>query len=380
MTARPAALTAAPSTSLPPVPQSTATKSALVIAPQWVGDAIVSLPLIAQLRREYAAVDVLVMPSVAAVYQACPDVREVFALPFQHGALQWSLRRKTAAQLKGRYDTAVVLPNSLKSALIPWLAGIPVRRGMLGEHRYLLLNDRRSPPPQIGHGRPSMLAHYLSLADQPISFQIIDAAGEHRPHLVAPSLPVATALPEGPLLILCPGAEYGPAKQWPAEHFATLGRQWIAQSPDHHVVILGGPKDITVGQAIEGSMNNTIRSPENSPQRVLNFCGKTSLNEAFAWLSNAAVVVSNDSGLMHAAAALGVPVVGLFGSSDPDHTPPLSPKAVALSLRLSCSPCFQRHCPLGTTACLQDLSPDRVLRAMSDVQSIAPLTTIHHSP
>ncbi|MEN9772584.1 MAG: hypothetical protein RJA58_1227 [Pseudomonadota bacterium] len=376
MTARPAALTAAPSTSLPPVPKSTATKSALVIAPQWVGDAIVSLPLIAQLRREYAAVDVLVMSGVAAVYQACPDVREVIALPFQHGALQWFLRRKTAAQIKGRYETAVVLPNSLKSALIPWLAGIPIRRGMLGEHRYLLLNDRRSPPPQTGHGRPSMLAHYLSLADHPTPFQSIDAAGEHRPRLVAASCPVATAVPEGPLLMLCPGAEYGPAKQWPAEHFAALGRQWIAQSPDHHVVILGGPKDIAVGTAIQEYMATAGQSPE----RVMNLCGKTSLTEAFGWLSHATVVVSNDSGLMHAAAALDVPVVGLFGSSDPDHTPPLSPKAVALSLRLSCSPCFERNCPLGTTACLRDLSPDHVQRAVRDVQSIAPFTTVNHSP
>ncbi len=352
------------------MPQSTATKNAaLVIAPQWVGDAIISLPLLAQLRQEVDAIDVLVMPSVAAVYEACADVRHVIAIPFQHGALQWSLRWKTAQQLKGRYQTAIVLPNSLKSALIPWLAGIPVRRGMLGEHRYLLLNDRRKTPVHHGSGRPSMLAHYLSLADQPIRLDTIDATGKHRPRLSAQRLPLPSIPSAGAVLALCPGAEYGPAKQWPAEHFAAIGCDWIAQSPDHVVVILGGPKETTIGERIQQS----IQEKAQAETTVHNLCGKTSLAQAFGWLSMAKVVVSNDSGLMHAAAALNVPVVGVFGSSDPDHTPPLSPKAVAVSLRLSCSPCFQRDCPLGTTACLRDLSPDRVLRAMREVQSISAL-------
>ncbi len=350
------------------MPQSTATKNAaLVIAPQWVGDAIVSLPLIAQLRQEVDALDVLVMPGVAAVYKACPDVREVIAVPFTHGALQWSLRWKTAQQLKGRYQTAVVLPNSLKSALIPWLAGIPVRRGMLGEHRFLLLNDRRQPPVHHGTGRPSMLAHYLSLANSPVSIDTIDATGQHRPRLSAERLPPPSVESTGKVLALCPGAEYGPAKQWPAEHFAAIGKNWIGQSPDHVVVILGGPKDTTIGETIQQSIQENMS--EAAPVR--NLCGKTSLAEAFGWLSRATVVVSNDSGLMHAAAALGVTVVGLFGSSDPDHTPPLSQKAIAVSLRLSCSPCFQRECPFGTTACLRDLTPDQVLGAMRDVQSMS---------
>ncbi len=350
------------------MPQSTATKNAaLVIAPQWVGDAIVSLPLIAQLRQEFDALDVLVMPSVAAVYEACPNVRDVIAVPFQHGALQWSLRWKTAQQLKGRYQTAIVLPNSLKSALIPWLAGIPFRRGMLGEHRYLLLNDRRQPPLHHGTGRPSMLAHYLSLGNSPIRSGAIDTAGQHRPQLSAQRLPQPRIGSTSAVLALCPGAEYGPAKQWPAEHFATIGCSWVAQSPDHVVVILGGPKETPIGEKIQQS----IQAKTQAVSTVRNLCGKTSLTEAFGWLSRATVVVSNDSGLMHAAAALDVPVVGLFGSSDPDHTPPLSPKAVAVSLRLSCSPCFQRECPLGTTACLRDLTPDQVLRAMRDVQSMS---------
>jgi len=358
------------------VPQSTATKrAALVVAPQWVGDAIVSLPLIAQLAQELDAIDVLATPSVAAVFEACLDVRKVIAVPFRHGALQWSLRWQTAQQLKGQYQTAVVLPNSLKSALIPWLARIPIRRGVLGEHRYGLLNDRRTGPTHDGSKRPSMLAHYLCLAEHPIASDGIDPQGRHRPQLEAQRLPRPTNAPTGSLLALCPGAEYGPAKQWPQSHFAAVAQDWLSRSSDHSVVILGGRKETLIGEEICQSITK-IQGPTT---RVQNLCGKTSLAEAFGWLGMAQMVVSNDSGLMHAAAALDAPVVGVFGSSDPDHTPPLSPKARTVSLRLSCSPCFKRECPLGTTACLRDLAPEQVMMAMREVQS-TPMHIAHKNP
>lgn len=345
-------------------------RAALVIAPQWVGDAIVSLPLIAQLRREYDAVDVLAVPAVAAVYRCSPETRSVIEAAFVHGRLQWGLRRELATQLRGRYASAIVLPNSLKSALLPWMAGIPLRRGMTGESRYLLINDRRTPPAisprgaATGRGahRPSMLHHYLQLADQPISCSAIDSVDQHRPRMRLPP-ELETVATGSNLLVLCPGAEYGPAKQWPIERFAATAAAWINRGPDHHAVVLGSPKERPLGETLVAMANAawpTAEQRDNSA-RLENHCGTTSLMQAFGWIAKATLVVSNDSGLMHAAAALNVPVIAIFGSTDPHHTPPHSDKASIIHLGLACSPCFERTCPLGTTACLRDIDAQAVI-------------------
>ena len=354
---------------------STATKqakrAALVIAPQWVGDAILSLPLIDQLRQEYDSVDVLAVPAVAAVYRCSPAVRKIHEAAFIHGRLQWGLRREIARQMRDQYASAIVLPNSLKSALIPWLAGIKVRRGMTGESRYLLINERRSPPTTANGQpdgspdahRPSMLHHYLQLADHPIPIDQVDGFGQHRPRMQLPEGLEITP-PKGRLLMLCPGAEYGPAKQWPIEKFADTAAAWIQRGPDHRVVVLGSPKEQPLGDALVAIVSKGLSAterPEKSRQ-LENLIGKTSLLQAFAWIAQAELVVSNDSGLMHAAAALDVPVVAIFGSTDPHHTPPHSEQASIVSLNLPCSPCFKRVCPLGTTACLRDIDPQAVIR------------------
>jgi heptosyltransferase-2 len=336
----------------------------LVIAPQWVGDAILSLPLIRQLSSEYRHVDVLAVPAVQAVYQSCPEVRTVRVERFQHGRLQLRLRLKIARALQGHYQTAIVCPNSLKSALIPWLAAIPVRRGTTGESRYGLINDRRNPRRHGPGKRPSMLQTYLGFADNPLPAEQIDGLGTHRPVLKA-----SGTVPDTTRLVLCPGAEYGPAKQWPAAYFAEVARYWLAQNTAHTVVLVGGPNDVAVGNQIEAVVKQELPS---HGECIVNRCGKTSLMEAFEEIANARYVVSNDSGLMHAAAALDVPVVALFGSTDPHHTPPHSAKATVLSLGLSCSPCFERKCPLGTTACLKSLGPERVINALADAQAARP--------
>lgn len=379
--ARHDAPTAAPNISLSPARSPTATESrrALIIASQWVGDAILSLPLLADLQRAGRTLDVLALPSVAAVYRCSPSVQTVHEVAFSRGKLQWRLRRRIASDLRGQYEMAVVLPNSLKSALIPWLAGIPLRRGMIGEARYGLINDRRKPPARpIQSSAPSgraqrapMIAHYLQLADHPRQPADIDPLGNDRPRLTLPAnlaLPVAS----GPLLVLCPGAEYGPAKQWPAEYFSQTAALWLSRSPRHQVVVLGSPKEQALSDAIRQQtlvMMQSAATAGSGPtdsgaadgKRISSLAGQTTLLDAFRWIAIADHVISNDSGLMHAAAALDTPVIALFGSTDPTHTPPNSDRAEILHLDLPCGPCFKRRCPLGTTACLRDISPFQVL-------------------
>ena len=249
MKVMPAALTVAPGTNLKPARLSPATKSrALVIAPNWVGDAIVSLALVDALANQYDAVDVLATPTVAAVYECSNTVSRVIVENLQHGQLQLRLRQEIAARLRGHYGLAVICPNSLKSALIPFLAEIPRRRGFTGEFRYGLLNERRPPPPSAPAGRrPSMLYQYLALADDPPLPERIDGFGAHQPRLNSPAQPrVDTA----GALILCPGAEYGPAKQWPLEHFARVALAWLDTSIEHRVIIVGGPRDFAAGETI----------------------------------------------------------------------------------------------------------------------------------
>jgi heptosyltransferase-2 len=286
-----------------------------------------------------------------------PQVHEVIEFPFAHGGLQLRARRALAARIEGRFDTAYVLPNSLKSALLPLLAGIPKRIGYLGEARIGLLTHRLKNPAK--GQRPPMVAFYSALSGE-------TALDADRPRLDMPEADIAQALAElglqrGGFHVFAPGAEYGPAKRWPARHFAAL-----AQSLALPVVLLGSAK--------EAALCEEIAAPANTLQagKCLNFAGKTTLLQALCAIAGAKSVVSNDSGLMHVAAAFGVPQVAIFGSSSPLHTPPLNTKATVLWLKtdpayqppLDCAPCFERDCPLGHTRCLNDISAAQVLAAL----------------
>ncbi len=293
-------------------------------------------PLFASLKRSGARLDVLAPEWVAPVLRRMPEVSEVIPGAFRHGALQLAERWRVGREVKQRgYDSAIVLPNSWKSALIPFLAGIPVRAGYIGELRYGLLNSLHK------NTKAPMPEHYARLAGA--------AVGElERPHLeVTPREVEETKRRFGvssPYVVLCPGAEYGPAKRWP--YFRDLaGRLGAA------VVILGSAKDAEAASGVPG----------------MNLVGKTSLDEAIRLIAGAGTVVSNDSGLMHIAAALGRPQVALFGSSSPEHTPPASPSARVLWLRLECSPCFERECPLGHFRCMKELSVESVLGAVREL-------------
>lgn len=330
--------------------------NSLVIAPQWIGDAVMTEPLMRRLHARGERLTVGALPWVAPVYRAMPSVAEVIEFPFAHGGLQLAARRSIARQMKSRsepFDTAYVLPNSLKSSLLPFLAGIPNRIGYLGEARVGLLTHRLKNPTN----KPPMVAFYSALSGA------VDVAAD-RPQLQLNEAEVQATLAELGLqrqgyVVFSPGAEFGPAKRWPASHFVEL-----AITLDVPVVLLGSGKEFELCQSIAAPVN------AQRPGACLNLAGKTSLAGAFAVIAATKCIVSNDSGLMHVAAALGVPQVAIFGSSSPVHTPPLNAQAQVLWLKtdasyqppLDCAPCFARECRFGHTRCLNDIKPADILQ------------------
>ncbi|HEX8989737.1 MAG TPA: lipopolysaccharide heptosyltransferase II [Rhodocyclaceae bacterium] len=326
----------------------------LVVAPSWIGDTVLAQPLLARLRVAHpgAAIDVLASNWGASIFARMPEVRRIIDSPFRHGEFNLLGRWALARQLRdGGYDAAVVLPNSWKSALVPLLAGIPRRVGYRGESRYGLINVMHRLDKQR---HPRLVERYAALAGTP---------GEALPELAPPRLTSTPAQqraaraeldlpPDSSPVVFCPGAEFGPAKRWPARHFAALASR--VGHVDDPVWLVGSPKDAAIGEKIEQSCHGS----------AINLCGRTTLAQAIDVIASARQVVCNDSGLMHVAAALDRPLVAVFGSSSFNYTPPLSPRAKIVSLELECSPCFQRDCPEGHLRCLNDLAPERVLAAM----------------
>ena len=325
----------------------------LLVAPAWVGDAVMSEPLLRRIAaQDQRPVDVLAPPWVAPVFERMPGVGKVIPAPFAHGKLDLGVRWKIGRTLKVHgYSNAYVLPNSLKSALPIAFAGIPNRIGFTGECRYGLLNRRHTLDKQA---LPRMVDRFLALA--PVPGHI--TADDERPALrVAPDafegICHRLGLKRGArLAILCPGAEYGPAKRWPADHFATLARTLADEG--WTVWTIGSNKDESIGESIEQLSNGA----------AVNLCGRTQLADAIDLLSGADVVVTNDSGLMHVAAALDRPLVALFGSSSPGFTPPLAKRVSILQHPVPCSPCFARTCRYGHLDCLTQLLPQRVVEAI----------------
>jgi heptosyltransferase II len=306
------------------------------------------------MRYPGAAIDVLAPEWSKPLLTRMPEVREALPFPIGHGELKLGERIAWGRRLRDRaYDQAIVLTNSLKSAFIPWVAQIPQRTGFRGEWRYGLLNDRRD----LDAGAlPRTVDRFLALGLEP---------GESRPDLIPfPKLIVrrenAFAVlekmryprPSAAILGLCPGAEFGAAKRWPVEYFAEVARAKLDSG--WAVWLFGSTKDAAVTAEIQNLTDG----------RCVDFGGRTSLAEAIDLMSLTETVVSNDSGLMHVAAALGRNLVAIFGSSDPRHTPPMSPAARIMYLDIECSPCFKRECPYGHYRCLRDLRPAQILSAM----------------
>jgi heptosyltransferase II len=334
----------------------------LIVGPSWVGDMVMAQTLFIALksRSSNLIIDVLAPHWSRPILERMPEVRQAVAMPVGHGSLQLGVRYKLAQQLKSEsYDQAIVLPNSLKSALVPLFAGIPKRTGWRGEMRYGLLNDIRLLNKAA---YPLMIERFIALADDP-SKALPDPLP--RPNLVVDASNVNASLERyaldmaRPVLALCPGAEFGEAKRWPAEHYASVAQHKINEG--WQVWLFGSGNDHGVAEQIK------LQLTRDAQASCFNLAGQTSLADAVDLMSVADAVVSNDSGLMHIAAALGRALVVLYGSSSPDFTPPLNDHVKVLRTGIECSPCFKRQCPLDHFKCLKDLSTEVVLQAMDEL-------------
>lgn len=323
---------------------------ALVIAPAWVGDMVMANTLMQCLAAQSDDVQIHVVapPASAALATRMMEVEQVHQLNVAHGELGWSKRREMGRQLRReQFAIAYVLPNSWKSALVPVFARIPRRVGWQGEIRFGLLNDLRA----LDRSRYSlMIERFMALADEngqlpnrPYALPVLQPDAQNVERLLA-----ELGLSPDRVAILCPGAEFGEAKKWPAAQYAEVARALLQSG--RQVWLLGSPNDVKDCAAIE----------QLAPG-VNNLAGRTSLLDAVDLLSLAQQAVCNDSGLMHAACAVGVPTIGIFGSTSPEFTPPLGANAVVVERELDCRPCFQRTCPLGHLNCLRKLPADQVI-------------------
>lgn len=324
----------------------------LVVGPSWIGDMVMAQSLFRLLKRRFASceIDVLAPAWSHPVLARMPEVRQAIALPMGHGELglgaRWRLGRSLASQ---GYDRAIVLPRSWKSALVPFAARIPHRTGFHGEQRFVLLNDRRRLDKRILNQTVKRfvalgLEQGQVLEPEHVLYPRLQVSQKNQQHLVD-TLQLHATLPA---VALMPGAEYGPAKQWPLDHYRQLAERLVTQG--YQVWVLGSQKDAAAGEAIVASGHPAL----------LNLCGRTQLVDAVDLLAMAEQAVTNDSGLMHVAAAVGIKVHAIYGSSSPEFTPPLTDKAVIHYLGLECSPCFKRVCPLGHMKCLNDIGADHL--------------------
>lgn len=330
----------------------------LIVGPSWVGDMVMSQSLLKLLKHRYpdCTIDVLAPAWSLPILERMPEVRKGIALGLGHGMLGIK-QRKTLGQslISEHYTHAITLPRSWKSALVPYYAKTTNRIGYVGEQRYGLLNDWRPLDKKV---LDQTVKRYLALGlDKNEAFEGLEW---EYPKLQT-NLENFSQLQEQlslnkelPAVAIMPGAEYGPAKQWPLEYYRKLAEALAEKG--FQIWILGSQKDAPAGEQI---------SQSNHPS-IFNLCGKTQLADTVDLLSQAQHAVTNDSGLMHVAAAVGTKVHGIYGSSSPDYTPPLTENKVIHYLNLDCSPCFERVCPLGHTNCLKHIYWGVVLKSILD--------------
>ena len=338
----------------------------LVLGPAWVGDMVLAQSLFKTLKANQpdCIIDVAAPAWTLPLLERMPEISEKIALPFKHGEFAFFERLRFGKSLKHKgYTQAIILTNSFKSALLPFAAGIKKRTGFLGEMRYCLLNDIRELDKtklkktverfvtlglNKGEELPLSIPNPELMADSAAALPVLDK--------FALTTAPAQRSKEQKILGLCPGAEYGEAKRWPAEYYAEVAREALSQG--WQVWLFGSDKDVPVTSQINQLTQN----------KCTDFGGKTKLREVIDLIALCDTVISNDSGLMHIAAALDKKLIAIFGSSDPLHTPPMSHKAIIEYLGVKCSPCFKRNCPWKdeeNLKCLKQIAPSHIINTLN---------------
>ncbi|MFV8439023.1 lipopolysaccharide heptosyltransferase II [Vibrio owensii] len=344
-------------------------KKILIIGPSWVGDMVMSQSLYIVLKQLHpeSQIDVIAPGWCKPILERMPEIHQAIEMPIGHGEFNLLGRREIGKSLREKqYDHAYILPKSAKSALIPWFANIPLRTGWKGEMRYGLLNDLRPNMKSFQF----MVERYVALAYP--QEKMIDSSSLGgletlpRPSLFIDKKEQAEAIAkfnlnqESPVVGLCPGAEFGPAKKWPETHYAEVASAMA--NAGKQVWLFGSQKDLETCNNIKQLV------PQEHQHQIHVLAGQTSLIEAVDLLAACQTVVANDSGLMHVAAAVGCNVVAVYGSTSPKYTPPLAEKVEIVHTDIDCRPCFKRECPLGHLNCLNQLSPQKVISKIPDTE------------
>ncbi|MBC8302012.1 MAG: lipopolysaccharide heptosyltransferase II [Pelagibacterales bacterium] len=322
----------------------------LVIAPSWIGDLVISQSFLKQLKLFYpkALIDVIARKELFPILNFMPEVNNLYNLDIKHGSLGLIKRYKLAKKIAlNSYTKAFVLTNSFKSAIIPWLAGIPVRVGYLGELRYGLINKTYH-----------LKKHQISMADR--YYKLIDSTYHDnlRPELLVNEKEKKIVNKKFNIdgskknIFLCPDAEYGEAKRWPTKKWIELALEFKKQN--YQTYFLG--KDLRFND----SLNQVIK---NNDKSIVSLISKTNIEEAAYLLASSDLVITNDSGLMHVASSVNAELIAIYGSSSPEYTPPLSKpeKHRIIYKNIECSPCFKKICPLGHFNCMHTISINEVI-------------------
>lgn len=332
----------------------------LVIAPSWVGDAVMSQSLLKYLKKVHnnSKIDIFAHKHLFGLFQRMPEVNNIIINPFVHGSIDIIRRITIGYELKkNNYDEVYVLPNTYKSALIIFFASIKKRLGFVGEFRYGILNKVF----KLNENElPLMVDRFCALANNGkkvlnIEYPSLELNIDNQNKLKN-QFNIST---NAKLIIMCPSAEYGPSKRWPIEYFAKLANNLVQKG--FSVLLLGSNKD-------DPLVNQILSLIEaNSIDKIINACGKTNLADCVDLLSLGSIAITNDTGLMHIASAVNTSVIAIYGSTTPKFTPPLSKKAHILKMDISCSPCFQRTCKFGHYHCLKFVTPEMVYEKINSI-------------